>query len=119
MKPIKLTDAQMDAALGFGADPNKTGNRKVWHIIDTRTMETGNERMTRGQAKRHTRLLGPAFEICRLGFKLIPCKGRAHDVDVGGMIDNCMVCAPRWGWVMVEDKPELTHVEKTLLGALK
>lgn len=25
------------------------------------------------------------------------CEGEAHDPRNGGMIDNCMVCAPRWG----------------------
>jgi len=27
---------------------------------------------------------------------LIPCGGEAHS---NACIDNCMVCAPRWGWV--------------------
>lgn len=26
-----------------------------------------------------------------------PCNGEAHKPEVAGMIDNCMVCAPRWG----------------------
>jgi len=26
------------------------------------------------------------------------CTGQAHDPAVGGMIDHCGVCAPRWGW---------------------
>ena len=118
MKPIKLTDAQMDAALGLEAkvDPEKTGNTKCWHIIDMRTMESGNERMTRTQAESHARLLGRAFRPCRDGYHFEPCPGEAHS---NPNIDNCMVCAPRWGVVMVPDKPELTHAEKTLLGALK
>jgi hypothetical protein len=28
-----------------------------------------------------------------------PCNGEAHDPRVGGMIDHCSVCAPRWGVV--------------------
>ena len=31
--------------------------------------------------------------------KLVPCPGEAHDPAVGGMIDNCGICAPRWGEV--------------------
>lgn len=27
----------------------------------------------------------------------VPCSGQAHAPDVGGMIDNCTVCAPHWG----------------------
>lgn len=30
---------------------------------------------------------------------LVPCPGEAHAQEVGGMIDNCMYCAPRWGQV--------------------
>lgn len=26
-----------------------------------------------------------------------PCNGEAHKPEVAGMIDNCMVCMPRWG----------------------
>lgn len=28
---------------------------------------------------------------------LTPCPGEAH--TAGGWIDNCSVCAPRWGWI--------------------
>jgi len=28
-----------------------------------------------------------------------PCKGEAHNPEVGGMIDNCLLCAPFWGIV--------------------
>lgn len=27
----------------------------------------------------------------------VDCSGSAHDPEVGGMIDNCLMCAPRWG----------------------
>lgn len=30
---------------------------------------------------------------------LTRCDGAAHDPSVGGMIDNCARCAPRWGWI--------------------
>jgi hypothetical protein len=33
----------------------------------------------------------------KLGVRLVPCPGEAHNPEVGGMIDNCMMCAPRWG----------------------
>lgn len=29
---------------------------------------------------------------------LTSCNGEAHLPEVAGNIDNCMVCAPRWGW---------------------
>jgi hypothetical protein len=28
---------------------------------------------------------------------LVPCDGQAHSPEIGGNIDNCMVCSPRWG----------------------
>lgn len=31
------------------------------------------------------------------------CDGEAHDPAVGGMIDNCTVCAPLWGTVLKEE----------------
>ena len=110
MKPIKLTDAQMDAALGIANE--STGNRKCWHVIDTRDMIVEHERLTLRQARQMSHL--PHRTYCRDGFKIVQCDGEAHD---NPHIDHCMQCAPRWGWVMVPR--ELTHVEKTLLGALK
>ena len=122
MKPIKLIDAQMDAALGLETTMNHeaTGNLKCWHVID-RSGEKAREGLTKSQAMQMAHTIGRA-QYCRDGFKLVVCAGAAHD---NPHIDNCMQCAPRWGWVMVpiesepEDKRELTHVEKTLLGALK
>ena len=126
MKPIKLTDAQMDDCLRLQTDrddPEATGNRKCWHVIDTRDMVIENERLTFNQARQAACL--PHRTYCRDGYKLVPCDGEAHE---NPHIDNCSQCAPRWGWVMApvcrvnvcEDcKRELTHVEKTLLGALK
>lgn len=35
------------------------------------------------------------------GHHLVPCTGQAHDPEIGGMIDHCGMCAPRWGWVEV------------------
>lgn len=32
------------------------------------------------------------------GYRLVPCDGAAHKPEVGGMIDNCTLCAPLWGW---------------------
>lgn len=145
MKPIKLTDAQMDAALGLEThemDHEKTGNRKCWHVIDLRDKVITHEGLTVRQARQQGHY---PFGYCRDGFKLIQCDGDAHS---NPYIDNCMVCAPRWGWVMVpESHPgdcpdcgapprqegetwrywhgdecphrELTHAEKVLLAALK
>lgn len=31
---------------------------------------------------------------------LVPCTGEAHNPEVGGMIDNCSLCAPNWGEMM-------------------
>lgn len=31
--------------------------------------------------------------------RMVPCSGDAHKPEIGGMIDNCMICAPRWGEV--------------------
>lgn len=33
------------------------------------------------------------------GYRLVPCPGSAHSADAGGMVDNCGLCAPRWGYV--------------------
>lgn len=37
---------------------------------------------------------GPAV---RVGYRLVPCPGAAHKPEANGMIDNCTLCAPRWG----------------------
>ncbi len=34
----------------------------------------------------------------RKGYKLIPCPGEAHS---NPYIDNCMLCAPRWGQIEI------------------
>ena len=41
-------------------------------------------------------------------YVLSQCDGDAHSADVGGMVDNCMQCAPLWG-VRVEMLDE--HVD--------
>lgn len=38
----------------------------------------------------------------RMGKRLVPCIGEAHGHPY---IDNCMMCAPRWGWMEVDDEP--------------
>lgn len=48
----------------------------------------------------------PLYERKKTG-RLVPCPGEAHDPRVGGMIDNCSICAPRWGEVE-EKEPKLT-----------
>lgn len=37
----------------------------------------------------------------RYEIRMEPCPGEAHKPEVGGMIDNCMVCMPRWGTMEV------------------
>jgi len=125
-------------------DNENTGNRKCWHVIDLRDKVIEHERLTLRQARQLATT--PHRGYCRDGFKLVQCDGEAHD---NPHIDNCMQCAPRWGWVMVPEssthldwcdecfqalrrgvasdcpdapeelRRELTPVEKTLLGALK
>ncbi len=134
-------------------DNYATGNRKCWFIsrnVGTPNEASGPSIHTLSEAKRLCEMVRDAA-YCRDGYKLVPCHGAAHDAAVNGMIDNCLICAPRWGWVMVpaddrathldwcdecfqakrrgvssdcadapkELRRELTHVEKTLLGALK
>jgi hypothetical protein len=38
------------------------------------------------------------------GYHLVPCDGSAHDPAVGGMIDNCWRCAPRWAEVLLPEQ---------------
>lgn len=38
--------------------------------------------------------------------KLVKCDGEAHEPSVGGMIDHCGVCMPRWG--LVEEREKVT-----------
>jgi len=130
VKPIKLTDAQLDTALGLEGnemDNENTGNRKCWRVcyphingVDVPMWTRMTVKEARASVARCRDDGEKNFQYCRDGFKLIPCDGGAHS---NPHIDNCMKCAPRWGWVMVpdaiEEKRELTPVEKTLLGALK
>lgn len=39
----------------------------------------------------------------RKGWHLERCPGEAHSPEVGGMIDNCTLCAPLWGCIAVSD----------------
>lgn len=48
---------------------------------------------TKGLPESHT-LLG----YIRKGYRLEPCPGAAHS---NPHIDNCMLCAPLWGWIVV------------------
>lgn len=40
--------------------------------------------------------IAPTCDVVRSGYRLIPCDGEAH---TNPHIDNCLRCAPRWGWV--------------------
>jgi hypothetical protein len=37
-------------------------------------------------------------------FHEVPCTGEAHDPRVGGMIDNCWSCAPRWAVIEIPEQ---------------
>ena len=45
-------------------------------------------------ARRVSGILVAHFDV-----KEFPCSGEAHKPEVGGMIDHCGVCMPRWGTV--------------------
>ena len=76
----------------------ETGNRKCWRVLDVRDMTTIAERLTRRQALKQS---GHNFQACRAGFRLVPCDGAAHS---NAHIDNCGLCAPRWGWVEIQER---------------
>jgi hypothetical protein len=40
---------------------------------------------------------------------LVECPGEAHNPDVGGMIDNCGLCAPRWGKIEIPVEHKTIH----------
>lgn len=50
----------------------------------------------------------------RRGFVLIECEGEAHS---NPYIDNCMMCAPRWGWREVKAEAELDRLRRIELAA--
>jgi len=79
------------------ADAYKTGNRKCWHVVNMRGSDIAMDRLTLSQAKTVASNFRDAT-YCRDGYKLIPCAGAAHG---NPYIDNCSICAPRWGVVMV------------------
>jgi hypothetical protein len=78
-------------------DPYKTGNRKCWHVLHKGAIYANHG--TLAQARKQA-ASGSNFDYCRDGYKLVPCTGEAHS---NPHIDNCSVCAPRWGLVMVKD----------------
>lgn len=57
------------------------------------------------------------MKAVREGFVLVPCTGAAHS---NPHIDNCGICAPRWGWVEVPAgvKTLAEHRERVALGRL-
>lgn len=40
----------------------------------------------------------PAFTYMDVHYQLDPCPGEAH---ANAFIDNCSLCAPLWGWLVV------------------
>lgn len=43
--------------------------------------------------------------VARKEAGLVPCPGEAHSPEVAGGIDNCGLCAPRWGEMMKYEEP--------------
>ena len=86
-------------------NPRKTGNRKCWHVVERNGNEFTivDEHLTRKDAIYNASKLIRGM-ACLDGYHFEACRGEAHNPDVGGMIDNCGVCAPEWGWVMVEGR---------------
>ena len=80
----------------------KTGNRKCWNVVELPGGDIIRTRLTRKEARREADGLIRAYP-CLEGFHFAPCQGEAHRPDVAGMIDNCMLCAPEWGVVMVSN----------------
>ncbi len=76
----------------------KTGNKKCW-FVTVGPGHVGTGRYTLNQVKVIVRNGANGEDYCRDGYKLVPCDGPAHS---NAHIDNCMVCAPRWGKVMVK-----------------
>lgn len=96
------------------ATTEKTGNLKCWHVLDVY-----GERPTKGLTRTEALAMehrstnqGPALRACRDGYRLVPCQGEAHR---NAHIDHCMLCAPRWGVVMVpmkgDPRPSIHMVE--------
>lgn len=55
----------------------------------------------------------------RKGFHLVPCPGEAHDPGVGGMIDNCSICAPLWGEIAIPAWLADIHAFRDAVGAVR
>lgn len=51
---------------------------------------------------------GGAF-MCRPGYYPVRCTGEAH---TNPHIDNCMMCAPMWGWHPMADAAELIALKQ-------
>ncbi len=72
-----------------------TGNQKCWYVVDLRDGTVVARGLRRSEAGAQGMY---PFGYCRDGFKLKPCPGMAHH---NAHVDNCSLCAPRWGWIMV------------------
>lgn len=97
MKPIKLTDDQMDAALGLGS--GQVDN--IQHVTGYSDAELAAVYSVPIDVVRAIRRMG--HEHCKTG----RCGAHAPD--------DC----PHGGCTDCRQDRNLTHVEKTLLGALK
>lgn len=43
----------------------------------------------------------PKPQPARKGYRLVECDGEAHS---NPHIDNCLRCAPRWGWIEIPEQ---------------
>jgi hypothetical protein len=81
-----------------GAQP--IGNQENWREV------------RRCKCEERKALARKVASIIRAHFEIVekPCTGEAHSPAVGGMIDNCMMCMPRWGVVEVLQPKKLDPV---------
>jgi hypothetical protein len=114
MKPIKLTDAQMDSALGLPGKLTCASSHGEWRTwLDKEIRES----KATGDAERYNR----AWSRFLLKAPKPAPASRDNGYDTGHQScdgQGCPACCPD-DTKPDEQKPELTHVEKTLLGALK
>ncbi len=89
--------------------------RRSWRVRVLRTQETLDKFVASlkasGAETIQVRAVGSELSRKPTG-KLVPCPGEAHRPEVGGMIDNCSLCAPRWGEVEELDPVDLDEARR-------
>lgn len=68
------------------------------HWVQDVTGRRLSVRFTKAQAQALHSIRG--VQYFRVGYRLIPCPGPAHE---NAHIDNCGLCAPRWGYVEIPE----------------